>query len=38
MGNGEWEMKIEKWEIVVSVLIILKFGCCCSGLGCSNVG
>ena len=28
-GNGEWEMEIGKYEILVSVLIILKFGCCC---------
>ena len=29
MENEEWEMEIEKWEIVVIVHTILKFGSCC---------
>ena len=29
MENEEWEMEIAKWEIVVSVHTILKFGSCC---------
>ena len=29
LENEEWEMEIEKWEIVVSIHTILKFGCCC---------
>ena len=28
-GNGEWEMEIGKYEILVSVLVIVNFGCCC---------